>query len=172
MSEAAICFWIRTDETLPCNRCATLIFEGDRRRRVVDIFDSPTHHMFQSIENSAVLGFLVFGTMLAPPWGGKDMLKISIIENEARRQLVLEGKLIAPWTDELKRVCQGATKDLNHCELVIDLRGLTVISADGEEALLDLMVHGAKFRGSDVFTKQLLKQLARRAQRKIQATTA
>jgi anti-anti-sigma regulatory factor len=93
------------------------------------------------------------------------MLKISVIKDETRNQLVLEGKLIAPWTNELKSVLQSATLDLDHRELVIDLRGLTVISADGEEALLDLMVRGAKFRGSDVFTKQVLKQLARRAQR-------
>ena len=26
------------------------------------------------------------------------MLKISIIENDRKRQLVLEGKLVAPWT--------------------------------------------------------------------------
>jgi len=93
------------------------------------------------------------------------MLKISIIDGETKRQLVLEGKLVAPWTDELKSVCQGAVKDIDHRELVIDVRGLTVISTDGEEVLLGLMVHGARFRGSDVFTKEVLKQLARRAQR-------
>lgn len=93
------------------------------------------------------------------------MLKISIVESETKRQLVLEGKLIAPWTDELKSICQGNANDLEHRELVIDVRGLTVISADGQDALLALMLQGAKFRGSDVFTKQILKQLTRRARR-------
>lgn len=93
------------------------------------------------------------------------MLKISIIENETKLHLVLEGKLVSPWTDELKNICQKAASDLDHRELVIDLRGVTIISADGEDVLLALMVQGAKFRGSDVFTKQILKQLARRAQR-------
>ena len=88
-----------------------------------------------------------------------------MIEGETRRQLVLEGKLVAPWTDELKSVCQGAVDGLDRRELIIDVRGLTVISKDGEEVLLTLMVHGARFRGSDVFTKEVLKQLARRAQR-------
>ena len=91
------------------------------------------------------------------------MLKITIVENETKRHLVLEGKLVAPWTDELKSVCQGTASELDHRELVIDVGGLTIISADGEDALLALMLQGAKFRGSDVFTKQILNQLARRA---------
>jgi anti-anti-sigma regulatory factor len=99
------------------------------------------------------------------------MLKISIIESQTRRQLVLEGKLVAPWTDELKNVCQGTAIEVDQRELVLDIRGLTVISKDGEEVLLGLILHGAKFR-SDVFTKQLLKQLARRVQRNGQANKA
>ena len=39
-----------------------------------------------------------------------------------------------------------------------------MISQEGEDVLLALMLQGAKFRGSDVFTKQILKQLSRRAQ--------
>jgi len=93
------------------------------------------------------------------------MLKISIIETATRRQVVLEGKLVAPWTDEVRSICQAAICDLDHRDFVIDLRGITVISRDGEEVLLAFMDQGARFRGSDVFTKEILKQLARRAQR-------
>jgi hypothetical protein len=94
------------------------------------------------------------------------MLKISIKDRKARRLLVLEGKLIAPWTNELMRpACQDGADHLAHGELVIDLRGVTDISADGEEALYRLMAHGAKFRGGGVFIKQVLKQLAQRVRR-------
>jgi len=93
------------------------------------------------------------------------MLKISMIESETRRLLVLEGKLVAPWTNELKSICRGPASDPDARQLAIDVRGLTVISADGEEALYVLMLQGAKFRGSGVFMKQVLKQLARRAHR-------
>lgn len=91
------------------------------------------------------------------------MLKISITENETRRQLVLEGKLVEPWTDELKNVCRSNNGENGHRELVVDVRGLTVISQEGEDVLLALMLKGARFRGSDVFTRQILKQLAQRA---------
>ena len=94
-----------------------------------------------------------------------DMLKISIIQNETRCQLVLEGKLLPPWTDELKSVCSGRQIRFDTGELVVDIRGLTVISREGEDVLLTLMQQGAKFRGTDVFTRQILKQLARRAQK-------
>lgn len=91
------------------------------------------------------------------------MLKISIIENERKRQVVLEGKLVAPWTNELKNVGQEAAMDCDHRELVIDLRGVTALSADGEDVLLELMNQGVRFRMSGVFIRQVMKQLSRRS---------
>ena len=91
------------------------------------------------------------------------MLKITIFENGTKRQLVLEGKLVAPWTKELKNVVQSAADTYDHLELIIDLRSVTAISADGEEVLLTLMDKGARFRASGVFTRQVLKNLSRRS---------
>jgi len=94
------------------------------------------------------------------------MLKISIKDGRARRLLILEGKIIAPWTNELnKAACQDLVNHPAGRELVIDLREVTDISADGEEALYCLMVQGAKFRGGGMFIKQVLKQLAQRVRR-------
>ena len=93
------------------------------------------------------------------------MLKISIVEGRKQRRLVVEGKLVAPWSDELKAACERARSGLNGRELVIDLQNLTTISRQGEELLLELMKQGAKFRGCGVFTNQILKQVARRLRR-------
>ena len=94
------------------------------------------------------------------------MLKISIKDSQTRRLLVLEGKIIAPWTNELNKVaCEDLVNHLAGGELVIDLQGVTDISADGEEALYCLMVQGAKFRGGGMFIKQVLKQLVQRVRR-------
>jgi len=94
------------------------------------------------------------------------MLKISIKDSQTRLLLVLEGKIIAPWTNELsKAACQDHTNPLASRELVIDLQRVTHISADGENSLYCLMVQGAKFRGGGVFIKQILKQLAQRVRR-------
>jgi len=94
------------------------------------------------------------------------MLKISIKDSKTRRLLVLEGKFVAPWTNELRSLCDRSGVGPDQRELVIDVHGVTDISADGEEAFLCLMVQGAKFRGSGVFMKQVLKQLKQRARQK------
>jgi anti-anti-sigma regulatory factor len=91
------------------------------------------------------------------------MLKISIIEKDRKRQVLLEGKLVAPWTIELNNIGQEAALDRDHRELVIDLRSVTAISAEGEDVLLALMDQGARFRVSGVFMRQIVKQLSRRS---------
>ena len=93
------------------------------------------------------------------------MLKISIVEEKKQRRLVVEGKLVAPWSDELKAACERAGSGLDGRELVIDLQNLTAISRQGEELLLELMKQGARCRGFGVFTNVMLKQVARRLRR-------
>ena len=93
------------------------------------------------------------------------MLKISIVEGKKQRRLVVEGRLVAPWSDELKAACERARSGLDGRELVIDLKNLTTISQQGENLLLELMKQGVKFRGCGVYTNELLKQVARRSRR-------
>jgi len=96
------------------------------------------------------------------------MLKISIVERRNQRRLVLEGKLVAPWAQELTPAYKEASADLNGRELVIDVKGLTAISEDGEIALLELTKEGVSFRHPGVFTKHILKRLVREVRRNVQ----
>jgi hypothetical protein len=96
------------------------------------------------------------------------MLKISIIDTPNYRRLVIEGKLIDPWVAELKNEWRKATTRLNGRELLVDVKGLTAVTEDGEDVLLELMKEGARFRSSGVFTKQVLKGLARKIRRNVQ----
>ena len=93
------------------------------------------------------------------------MLKVSIVEGRKQRRLVVEGRLVAPWSDELKAACDRAGSGLNGRELVIDLKNLTTIGQQGENLLLQLMQQGVRFRGCGVFTNEILKQAARRLRR-------
>ena len=93
------------------------------------------------------------------------MLKISIVERRKQRRLVVEGRLVTPWSDELKAACERARSGLDGRELVIDLKNLTTISQQGENLLLELMKQGVKFRGCGVYANELLKQVARRLRR-------
>ncbi len=85
------------------------------------------------------------------------MLRISVVDSRTECRLVLEGKLIAPWVAELQEIkCRS---------LVIDLGNVAVISQEGENALLELMNEGAKFRCSGVLTKHVIQELRRRSKR-------
>ena len=90
------------------------------------------------------------------------MFKISIVDTPAQRRLVVEGKLSDPWVAELRTTCRNASRDLDGRKLVIDLNSLTVISREGEHAILDLMKEGAKFSCAGILTRHVLKRLARR----------
>ena len=85
------------------------------------------------------------------------MLKISVVESPRRRRLVLEGTLVEPWIAELLREYTQAKQHLDSRELVVDLANLTEISANGEDALLELMEDGARFQ-CGIFAKEVLKQ--------------
>ena len=88
------------------------------------------------------------------------MMKISVVESRSRLRLVIEGRLAAPWTAELRRTWNSAHSQLRGRALVIDLRNVTHISREGEKALLDLMTEGARFTCNGVFTRRVLEQLA------------
>jgi hypothetical protein len=89
------------------------------------------------------------------------MLKITVVEEQRRRRVVVEGKLIAPWAAELTTVYQTARTDLQDRELIVDLKSLTAISAEGEAVLLHLMREKAKFL-CGVYMKEVVRQLARK----------
>ena len=91
------------------------------------------------------------------------MLKISIIDGHTERRLIVEGKLVGPWAAELRGACEKANVELFGRHLVIDMRHVTAISQEGENVLFEFMQKGAKFRCRGVFTKHVLKQVARRA---------
>ena len=90
------------------------------------------------------------------------MLKISIVEAHTERRLIVEGKLVGPWAAELRSACQNVNTDFFGRKLVIDLRHVTAISQEGENVMFELIRRGVKFRCRGVFTKHVLKQVARR----------
>jgi hypothetical protein len=96
------------------------------------------------------------------------MLKISVVEARNQRRLLVEGRLIAPWSAELISACDKARDGLDGRELLVELVNLTAINQEGDNALIALMNEGVKLRGYGVFTKQVLRQLARRERKPFQ----
>lgn len=91
------------------------------------------------------------------------MLKITAIDDEHQRTLILEGRLVEPWVAELERSWSEALQNGGTRTTVIDLKDVIAISQGGEELLFQMMAEGATFnccRG--VLTKHILEQLERR----------
>jgi anti-anti-sigma regulatory factor len=93
------------------------------------------------------------------------MLRISTIESRSECRLIVEGKLSAPWADELKQACERTRAELRGRKFIVDIRNLMTINHDGEDVLLELMNDGVVLRGYGLFTKRILKQLAQRKRR-------
>ena len=90
------------------------------------------------------------------------MLRISIKDTHGKSKLVLQGKLVAPWTAEVESAWRDATERLEGRKLVIDLNDVTFVSPEGEDMLLKLMCAGAHFTSCGVLTKHMLNRLAHR----------
>jgi hypothetical protein len=91
------------------------------------------------------------------------MLKISLVDGQRQRRLIVEGTLVAPWASELAIACEKARADLQGRELVVDLRSLTGIGPEGEAVLLRLLQNKIKLQ-CGVFVRELLRQLVRSTQ--------
>lgn len=87
------------------------------------------------------------------------MLKISVVDGARKRRVIVEGALVAPWADELATACERATADLQGRELIVDLKGVTGISGDGEKVLCQLIRQKIEVR-CGIFVRELLRQLA------------
>jgi hypothetical protein len=83
----------------------------------------------------------------------RNMFKISIADTPSRRTLIVEGSLTGAWVPELSITWRNANQELGGRKLIIDLRNLTVISHEGEDAMFDLMKKGAKFSCGGVLTR-------------------
>jgi hypothetical protein len=91
------------------------------------------------------------------------MLKITAIDGDRKRTLVLEGSLMDRWVGELERTWIEAQRTQGELAIVVDLKDVIAISQQGEDLLFQMMSAGATFhccRG--VLTKHVLQQLERR----------
>src|SRR5260221_12182050 len=92
------------------------------------------------------------------------MMKITVVKDQRRCRVIVEGRLIAPWAAELTTAYQTARTDLQDRELIVDLRSLTAIGPEGEDVLLRLMREKVKFV-CGVYIKEVLRQLGLKIRR-------
>lgn len=88
------------------------------------------------------------------------MLRITVEEQLESLSLVLEGKLIGPWVDELRAISIERASGLKLRQLTVDLCGLTSMDQRGQSLLGALLQQGATLRCSDVMNQYLIEQMA------------
>jgi hypothetical protein len=147
----------------PCNPLA--LFDSFDPFNFVDLDISGARRF--SHENSAPYGTAGLACALPESRVGEAMFKVSVIDNAKRRRLIVEGKLIAPWTAELRSASEKARADLRDRELIIEMKHITTISQEGENVILELINKGVRFRCDGVFAKHVVKELTRRARRNV-----
>ncbi len=74
--------------------------------------------------------------------------------NDSSRRLKLEGKLLEPWLDELRRACAEAANP--GMALHLDLAGITFVDAAGAQLLRELIQQGAALDRCSGFVTTLL----------------
>ncbi len=95
------------------------------------------------------------------------MLKISLIETSIHCRVVLEGRMVGTGIKKLVTLCARLKSQLEERTLIIDMKDVTLISQEGENALLQLISYGAKIRADGVLVKYILQQLAHRSKKQV-----
>ena len=87
------------------------------------------------------------------------MLRITVQEVEDALFVVLEGRLVGPWVDELRNLWQQHATAQAPQQLTVDLCGLAAMDSRGQDLLDELLQRGATLRCSDVMNQYLVEQM-------------
>jgi hypothetical protein len=86
------------------------------------------------------------------------VLRITVTTSDKKVVLKLEGRLVGPWVDELRKTVL-LTTDAWSQPLEIDVFGLTYADDDGERGLCWFHEMGARFVGKGPFPEYLFDRL-------------
>ena len=84
------------------------------------------------------------------------MLRITITRTATEERWCLQGRLVAPWIDELKTSWKRAHRTALGRRCIVNLDEITFIDKNGERALRWMSNRGAQFVASDVYVKHVL----------------
>jgi ABC-type transporter Mla MlaB component len=84
------------------------------------------------------------------------MLRIARVDNpiDSIPKLKVEGKLLGPWVDELRRACDEL--DVSSSGLCLDLSAVTFVDAAGFTLLVELVRRGTTISERTAFVEELL----------------
>jgi ABC-type transporter Mla MlaB component len=94
------------------------------------------------------------------------VLRITRTDTKTEQKLILEGRLIEPWTADLGSHWKDTRRAHPERKFVVDLRGVVRIDSAGESALALMKAEGAEFLASGIRMRHLVTDLEMEAQQK------
>ena len=91
------------------------------------------------------------------------MLRITEKTDDESTVLLVEGKLVPPWVQELESCCSRAVS-LRPCTLVLDLRSVTFVSSEGKNLLRGVLHAGAKLITSGTVMNGIVEELKKQTE--------
>jgi hypothetical protein len=97
-------------------------------------------------------------------WGrdSKLMLRITIAETLTEQKWTLEGRLVRPWTSELKSTWTKTETARRERKCVVDLTDVTFIDKNGEKVLAELYKAGAELIATGCYTRHVVRNIERK----------
>jgi hypothetical protein len=87
------------------------------------------------------------------------MLKITVTNTASAERWTLQGRLVAPWVNELKTTWNRARRAVGKRRCIVNLDEVTFIDKGGERMLRSMSKQGARLVAGDVYVKQVLDRL-------------
>ncbi len=87
------------------------------------------------------------------------MLKISIVDTPTENRIILAGKLVGPWIEELHRVWEHAYQERGNRRSVVDLNDVTLIDGSADGLLLTMLKQGAELVAKGIQNQWLIQAL-------------
>jgi anti-anti-sigma regulatory factor len=92
------------------------------------------------------------------------MLRITIHNTATEERWTVEGRLVAPWVNELKASWQKSHGTAREQRCIVNLDEVTFIDKSGERVLRFMSKQGAQFVARDVYVKHVLDRLTRKSE--------
>ncbi len=87
------------------------------------------------------------------------MLRVTVLENVLGPFVLLEGKLMSVWVEELRKTWRDVQLKLQNRAIKVDVSELSFVSDEGQRLILEMMADGATFQGGGVYIRHLINEL-------------
>lgn len=87
------------------------------------------------------------------------MLRITIHNEAAATRFIVEGKLVGPWVEELKKCWQEASQLEPATPLHVELSALTLVDDAGKALLTEMHQRGVRLAATGLMTQAIISEL-------------